>query len=124
MQNDNYIWQDKKRNVFGLPWCFVRYKLSEAKLIIDSGLFTRVEDEVWLYRITDITLRSSFFERLLGLGTIHCCSSDKTNPEFDLTRIKNARKVKEMLSEFVEKERRDRRVSAFETLTADEEDLH
>jgi hypothetical protein len=66
MQNDNYIWQDKKRNVFGLPWCFVRYKLSEAKLIIDSGLFTRVEDEVWLYRITDITLRSSFLNDCLA----------------------------------------------------------
>lgn len=115
-----YIWQDKKRNAIGLPWCFVRYKLTESKLIIDSGLFTRVEDDIWLYRITDITLKSGFFERMLGLGTIHCCSVDRTKPEFDLRRIKNARRVKDMLSEMVEKERRTR-VSTLETISSDTE---
>ncbi|MBQ8806214.1 MAG: PH domain-containing protein [Bacteroidaceae bacterium] len=120
----NYIWEDKKRNAFGLPWCFVRYKLTESKLIIDTGLFTREEDEVWLYRITDVTLKSGFFERLLGLGTIHCCSVDKTKPEFDLRRIKNARKVKEMLSDMIEKERRERRVSTMETISIDDDTFH
>lgn len=114
-----YLWQDKKRNAIGLPWCFVRYKLTPSKLIIDSGLFTREEDEIWLYRITDISLRSGFFERLFGLGTIHCCSIDKTKPEFDLRRIKNARKIKEMLSEMIEKERRERHISTLETISVD-----
>lgn len=122
MRDENineYLWQDKKRNALGLPWCFVRYKLTPTKLIIDSGFFTREEDEVWLYRITDISLRSGFLERLLGLGTIHCCSVDKTKPEFDLRRIKNARKIKEMLSEMIEKERRERHVSTLETISTD-----
>lgn len=114
-----YVWQDKKRNAIGLPWCFVRYKLSNTKLVIDSGLFTRVEDEIWLYRITDMTLKSGFLERMLGLGTIHCCSVDRTKPEFDLRRIKNARHVKEMLSDMVEQERRKRNISTFETIETD-----
>ncbi len=112
----NYVWEDKKRNALGLPWCFVRYKLTESKLIIDSGLFTRTEDDIWLYRITDITLKSGLFERMLGLGTIHCCSADHTKPEFDLRRIKNARHVKEMLSEMVDKERQ-KRVNTHESVT-------
>ena len=112
----NYVWEDKKRNAIGLPWCFVRYKLTDTKLIIDSGLFTRTEDDIWLYRITDITLKSGLFERMLGLGTIHCCSADHTKPEFELRRIKNARHVKEMLSEMVEKQRSER-VSKMESVT-------
>lgn len=118
----NYIWQDQKRNAIGLPWCFTRYKLNEKKLIIDKGLFTRVEDEIWLYRITDLTLKSGLFERMLGLGTIHCCSADKTLPEFDLIRIKNARQVKDMISDMVDAARRERGVSMLEHLS--EEDIH
>ena len=112
----NYVWEDKKRNAIGLPWCFVRYKLTDTKLIIDSGLFTRTEDDIWRDRITDITLKSGLFERMLGLGTIHCCSADHTKPEFELRRIKNARHVKEMLSEMVEKQRSER-VSTMESVT-------
>ena len=112
----NYVWEDKKRNALGLPWCFVRYKLTDTKLIIDTGLFTRTEDDIWLYRITDITLKSGLFERMLGLGTIHCCSADNTKPEFELRRIKNARHVKEMLSEMVDKERQNR-VNTHESVT-------
>ena len=112
----NYVWEDKKRNAIGLPWCFVRYKLTDTKLIIDSGLFTRTEDDIWLYRITDITLKSGLLERMLGLGTIHCCSADHTKPEFELRRIKNARHVKEKLSEMVEKQRSER-VSTMESVT-------
>ena len=114
----NYVWEDKKRNALGLPWCFVRYKLTDSKLIIDSGLFTRTEDDIWLYRITDITLKSGLFERMLGLGTIHCCSADHTKPEFELRRIKNARHVKEMLSEMVDKERQ-KRVNTHESVTVE-----
>ena len=118
----NYIWEDKKRNAFGLPWCFTRYKLTEKKLIIDKGLFTRIEDEIWLYRITDLTLKSGFFERMLGLGTIHCCSADKTQPEFNLMRIKNARQVKDMISDMVDEARKERGVSMLEHLS--DEDIH
>lgn len=118
--NQDYIWQDKKRNAIGLPWCFVRYSLSQTKLIIESGWLSKTEDEIWLYRITDITLKMNFFERLLGLGTIHCCSADTTSPEFELRRIKNARKVKTMLSDMVEQERSKRKITTFETIAMDD----
>lgn len=120
-QDSSFVWQDKKRNCLGLPWCFTRYYLTDTKLIIDTGLFSREEDEIWLYRITDITLKSGFFERLLGLGTIHCCSMDQTKPEFDLRRIKNARAIKEKISDMIEAERQNRRVVTLHNI---EDDTH
>lgn len=117
-----YVWKDRKRTLFGLPWSFTRYSLTEEKLIIDTGFFNRTEDEIRLYRILDITLKRSFGERLFGLGTIHCCSGDKTKGEFDIKRIKKSREVKEMLSEMVEKERLERRVGAREFIDNDSDE--
>ena len=109
-----FVWQDRKRTFLGLPWSFTRYFLKDEKLIIDTGFFSRNEEEIRLYRITDITLKRSLGERLFGLGTIHCCSGDKTTPEFEIKRIKDSRKIKEMLSDMVEEERLRRRVSVRE----------
>lgn len=111
-----FVWKDRKRTFLGLPLSFTRYKLTKTKLIIDTGFLNRVEDDILLYRISDITLRRSFGERLLGLGTIHCCSADKTSPEFDIRRIKHSHDVKEMLSDLVEEERKTHSVSIREVV--------
>ena len=122
MKNENtagLVWSDRKRTLFGLPWSFTRYYLYDDKLIIDTGFFSRREEEVRLYRIMDITLNRSLEERIFGLGTIHCCSGDKTSPEFDIKRIKLPRDVKERLSDMVEFERMRHRVGTREYMDAD-----
>ena len=122
MSKISYLWKDRKRTFLGLPWSFTRYFLQEEKLVIDTGFFSRQEDEIRLYRITDITLHRTFGERLLGIGTIHCCSGDKTTPEFDIEKIKHPRDVKELLSDMVEKERLRHRVSIRENFSEEGHD--
>ncbi|MCQ2353741.1 MAG: PH domain-containing protein [Clostridia bacterium] len=124
MMNNSLVWKDRKRTLFGLPFSFTRYRLTENKLIIDIGFLNRSEDEIRLYRITDITLIRSFRERIWGLGTIHCCSGDKTSPEFNISHIKNPRSIKEMLSEMVEDERQAYRVGVREVVDGYDEDVH
>ena len=121
MENTNnaIVWKDRKRTLFGLPWTFTKYSLTKEKLFIQTGVFNLKEEEVRLYRIMDVTLRRSFWERLFGLGTIHCCSADKSTPEFDILRIKNASDVKEMLSDMVEQQRDEKRISAREFMMDD-----
>ena len=72
------VWKDRKRTFLGLPLSFTVYSLDGERLFIKTGVLNVNEDEVRLYRIKDISLRRSFGQRLLGLGTIHCCSSDAT----------------------------------------------
>lgn len=58
---------------------------------------------------------------MFGLGTIHCCSADKSTPEFDIAWVKDAAQVKETLSDMVEAERMAKRVSSREFMTDDED---
>ena len=113
-------WKDRKRTIFGLPWSFTRYKLTDDKLMVSTGIFSVNEEEIRLYRIMDVTLKRSFGERLWGLGTIHLCSSDKTTPELDIKRVRQSSDVKEMLSDMVEAARKKNRVSAREFMAADD----
>lgn len=115
----DYVWQDKKHTLFGLPLSFTKYSLTEERFFIEKGFFSKKEDEVRLYRIMDVSLSRSFGQRLFGVGTIHCCSADKTMGDFDIVSVKNPRDVKEMLSELVEKERMAKRVSNREYMTHD-----
>ncbi len=121
MAGQNIVWQDRKRIIFGLPFTFTTYHLTPEKLLIRSGILNTQEEEIRLYRIMDVTLRRSLWERLFGLGTIHCCSADKSTPEFDIRWIPHSADVKEQLSDMIETERENKRVSSREFM-ADESD--
>ncbi len=119
MTEKQYVWQDRKRTLFGLPLSFTVYKLTDEKLIVETGFLSKKEEEIRLYRIMDLTLNRSFGQRIFKLGTIHCCTADKSTPEFDILRIKNSREVKELLSELVEKQRMAKRVVGREYMDDD-----
>ena len=118
----NLIWKDRKRPIFGLPLSFTRYRLTEEKLLVITGILSTKEEEVQLYRIMDLTLKRSIWQRIFGVGTIHCCSGDKTTPEFDIKDIKRPNEIKELLSKNVEIQREKKRVTGREFLIDGEED--
>lgn len=113
------IWKDRKRTLFGLPWSFTRYELTEDRIFIKSGFFKSNEDEVRLYRIMDVSLTRTLFQKIFGLGTISCCSADKTLGDFQIKNIKKSREVKELLSQSIEEERTKKRISGREYMTDD-----
>ena len=101
----NIVWRDRKRPIFGLPLSFTKYMLTDEKLIIDTGILSRRQEEIRLYRITDFSVTQKLFQRLFGVGNIHISSSDNTQGEFTIFEIKKPYEVKELLSDMVEKER-------------------
>ncbi len=107
----DYLWKDKKRTLFGLPLSFTKYSMTEERLFIEQGFLNKKEDEVRLYRIMDVSLSRSFGQRIFGVGTIHCCSADKSMKDFDILSIKHPKEVKEQLSDLVEKQRDAKRVT-------------
>jgi uncharacterized membrane protein YdbT with pleckstrin-like domain len=117
------IWKDRKRIFFGLPWTFTKYSLSEDRLFISTGFFSVKEDEVRLYRIMDVSLERKLWQRMCGLGTIKCCSADKTMGDFEIKNIKKSREVKEMLSNMVEDERTKKKVSSREFMDHERDDF-
>lgn len=115
-----YLWSDRKRTIFGLPLSFTKYSLTKDRLFIQTGLLSTKEDEVRLYRIMDISLTRSLGQKMFGLGTIHCCSADKTLGDFDIKNIKNPRNTKELIAELVEKQRDEKRVVSREFMQDDD----
>ncbi len=108
------IWKDRKRPFLGLPWSFTRYELTGQKLIINKGFLNVKEEEIRLYRFVDVTMTQSLFQRMFGVGNLHCATNDRSSGNFVIELIKNPREVKELLSDAVEAERDRKRVSVRE----------
>ena len=121
MDTTEYIWKGRKCTIFGLPWSFTVYKLTNEKLLIESGFLSKKEEEVRLYRIMDLTLLRPLGQRMWGLGTIHCCTADKSTPEFDILKIKDSLRVKNLISDLVEQQREEKRVVGREFMSEDED---
>ena len=122
MAEEKFVWTERKRTIFGLPWSFTKYKLTNEKLMTDSGFLNKKEEEVRLYRIMDMTLERPLTQRIFGLGTIKCNSADKSTPIFYIKNIKESEKVKNMLSDMVESERAKKRISGREFLATEFDD--
>lgn len=115
-QGKRILWRDRKRNFLGLPWTFTVYELNEDFLRVQTGLFNTKYDRVNLYRITDITVTRSFWQKIIGTGTLHIDSGDQTMRDFDIRNIRLPMETEALLSESVETARRNNRVFTREGL--------
>ena len=116
-----YLWKDRKR-YFGLPLSFTRYALSDDRLFLSVGFLSIKDDEVLLYRVRDIDLERSLFQRLFGVGTVTVISSDKSMPNLVLKNVKDPVFVKELIHKQVEEMKIRRRVRVGEIMGNELED--
>lgn len=98
----NILWKDRRRRL-GMPLSFQRYRLGEDRLFYEKGFLSTTVDDILLYRVRDISVKISFWQRLTGVGTVTVNSSDQTMPVLVMRDIKRPREVKEMLHQQVEK---------------------
>lgn len=97
-----------KKCILGLPISFTTYILTDDKLVESINFLTFRENELRLYRIKDIELVRTLWQKILKTGDIKTYTSDRTSSEnngvFILKNIKNSKAVKDMLSDLVEKQ--------------------
>ena len=102
--------RERKRWIFlGLPFTFTVYMVKEDVITVDTGFLNKEENDCYMYKVQDVTLKSSLWERIFKLGTIICYTGDTTTPQLVLKHIKNAKAIKEFLLEQSEIARRKRR---------------
>ena len=101
--------EKKTFHVFGLPWTFTSYTVTEEIITVDTGLFKKEENDCYLYKVIDVRLESTLLERMLGLGTIHCFTGDVTDPDLKLLHIKHAKRDQRYILKQSEQERMKRR---------------
>lgn len=101
---------ERKRWLFlGLPFTFTVYTIQEEVITVNTGFLNKEENDCYMYKVQDVTLKTSLFERIFGLGTIVCYTGDTTSPQLVIGHIKNAKAVKQFILEQSEIARRKRR---------------
>ena len=118
----DYI-ERKRWGFFGLPFTFTVYSIGEEYLTIDKGLINKTEDDCYIYKITDVKLQRSMFERWFGTGTIICYSSDATDQKIVLQHIKRSKEIKDYILEASEKARLRRRTMNVQNIGVDVADI-
>lgn len=101
---------EKKRWLFlGLPFTFTRYMIKEDMITVDTGVFTKVENDCYMYKVQDVEHTASIWERMAGLGTIVCYTGDTTHPKLLIEHIRNSKAIKEFILKESEEARLKRR---------------
>lgn len=114
---------EKKRSLFfGLPLSFTTYVVTDELLTIKEGFFTLKENDCYLYKIQDVTLTRTLFERMFGLSTVICYTGDTTNPQLILKHIKNGAEIKNYLLKTSDEARLKRRTINTLNISADDLD--
>lgn len=114
------LWKQRKRIWCGLPWTFTVYSFNEDCIFIDSGVFTKKQEEIRLYRVLDISVTRTFVQRIFGMGTIMLKTSDKTTPDVPLINLKKVMEVKTQLSNLIEESRDKKRISGREFMSTED----
>ena len=101
---------EKKRWLFlGLPFTFTKYVIKEDMITVDTVVFTKVENDCYMYKVQDVEHTASIWERMVGLGTIVCYTGDTTHPKLLIEHIRNSKAIKEFILKESEEARLKRR---------------
>ncbi len=109
VEDDEILWKDRKRYL-GMPISFTVYSFDQNRFYCRSGLFNTKEEEILLYRILDISIRRTLFQKIFRVGSIYLNTADQTSPTFEIRNVKNPDRVRKALSTIVERERDEKRV--------------
>ncbi len=108
--DEDIKYRERKRWVFlGLPFTFTVYIIKDDVLTIDQGFFKKIENDCYMYKVQDVEHTQTFFERLVGLGTITCFTGDTTHPKLIIEHVKRSKEIKNYILEASEAARMRRR---------------
>jgi len=93
-----------------------RYTLTSERMMLTTGVLNRKTDNLELYRVTDLTLSQSFFQRLVGIGNIHLVSTDRTTPTLDIRGVRQHTHIADTLRDLSEKLRHRRGQREFDVV--------
>ncbi len=86
----------------------VHYKLTNQRFVHEAGVLRRVTDRIELIDMNDIAFEQGMIERVVGVGTIHISSNDRSHPELTLPGIEDVAHVAALIDETYRAERRRR----------------
>lgn len=87
------------------------YVISEERIFFRTGIFTKKENEVELYRVKDYAVEQPFFLRLFDLYNVTIHTSDNNLPIAAFTAIPDGYNVRDKIRNKVEELRLKKNIS-------------
>ena len=109
--------------LFGLPWTFTKYELRDNDLTIIKGFLTVRENDCYMYKVSDVEITRTLMQRLFGLSTITCFTSDVTDKTIVMKNIKHGREIKDFLLHASEAARIRRKTVSMQNIGFDSDDM-
>jgi uncharacterized membrane protein YdbT with pleckstrin-like domain len=75
----------------------ILYRLSTQRLFLVRGLVSRKVEELELFRVRDIQVVQSFWQRILKFGRMTVFSTDASAPRFEMHGVADPLKVKDTI---------------------------
>ncbi len=118
-------YSERSRWLFlGLPWTFTKYEIRDNDFTIIKGFFTVRENDCYMYKISDVEITRSFFQRIAGLSTIVLYTSDVTDRTIVMKNIKHGNEIKDFLLQASESARLRRRTVSMQNIGFGAGDIH
>lgn len=96
---------------FALRRLGVHYRITNQRVVIESGLLSKRMDQIDIYRINDYVVERPFGQRLLGTGNLLLSAMDRSTPAVRLSYLKtDVLALYEQLRKATEVEKRRRGV--------------
>src|SRR5512136_1228331 len=83
------LWKDRKRYL-GIPLSFTRYSIDANRFYTKIGFFRTVTNELLLYRILDIKLVRTLWQKIFGVSTITLYTADQSDNQIIVKNIKDS----------------------------------
>lgn len=90
------------------------YRLTSERLKIEYGLLSKRTEDIELFRVQDLSVERTVFDRMFGVGNIVIVSGDVTGGVLVLWDVADAEHVKDMIRDASRIERQRHRVGVFE----------
>jgi uncharacterized membrane protein YdbT with pleckstrin-like domain len=88
----------------------VRYRVSNYRIDLERGIFSKNIDTLELWHVEDIAFHQSLLNRILGVGYITIISHDDTTPKLVLQSVPRARELFDSLKQRIIAVKRQRGV--------------
>ncbi len=92
-----------------------RYKITNYRVDLEHGLFSKTIDTLELWHVEDIRFHQSLWSRMLGVGTITVLSHDDTTPKLTLWGLPKPRELFDDLKQRIIAVKRQRGVVKMDT---------
>jgi uncharacterized membrane protein YdbT with pleckstrin-like domain len=107
--------------IFIALWKFLEnrsrvYEITTERIRRTAGIFSKVTEEIELYRVVDIKVVQPFWLRLFGLGSVTMTTNDVSAPNLTVDAVPDVHELREHLRRNVEicRDRKHVRVTEME----------